>query len=183
VEEESRRLPAPPDERGRIRLDLVLEAAEVGSFDWDIREDVLSWDDRICRIFGIEPSDFDSRIATFWTMLLPEDVPHTEAAVQRAIDTCGDYHAEYRVRHPDGTVRWIDARGKVVPGADGRAHRMLGVARDSTELRLARDTAARALEHMADAFLAVDAGWRVTFLNRNAHGLVHFAHDDEAAAL
>lgn len=172
VEDEPRRLPTPPDERGQIRLDLVLEAAEVGSFDWDIRADVLTFDERICRIFGIDPAVFDSRIATFWSTLLPEDVPHTEAAVRRAIDTCGEYRAEYRVRHPDGSVRWIDARGRVVPGEDGRAHRMLGVARDSTELRLARDTAARALEHMADAFLAVDTGWRITFLNRNAEVLV-----------
>jgi PAS domain S-box-containing protein len=167
-----RRLPEPADEQGRTRLDLVLSAADVGSFDWYIREDVLVWDDRICRIFGIDPAEFDSRIATFWATLLPEDLPDVEQAMAEAIETLGEYVAEYRIRHPDGSVRWVEARGRVIAGADGTAHRLLGVARDSTEVRLARDTVARALEHMADAFLAVDSGWRVTFLNRNAEQLV-----------
>ncbi|HEX6935950.1 MAG TPA: SpoIIE family protein phosphatase [Actinomycetes bacterium] len=166
------RLPSPEDEQGRIRLDLVMAAAEVGSFDWDLRDDVLVWDERICHIFGIDPARFDSRIETFWATLLPEDVPAVQEAVQHALDTCGDYHAEYRIRHSDGSIRWVDARGRVVPDADGKPRRMLGVARDSTDLRLARDTVARALEHMADAFLAVDAAWRVTFLNRNAEVLI-----------
>ncbi|MCY7372246.1 MAG: SpoIIE family protein phosphatase [Spirochaetaceae bacterium] len=167
------RLPVPDDDGGRIHLDLVMAAAEMGSFDWDIREDVLVWDERICRIFGIDPETFDARIATFWAALVAEDVPAVESAVEIAIATCGEYEAEYRVRHPDGTVRWVDARGRVLAGADGQAHHLLGVARDSTELRLARDTVARALEHMADAFLAVDDSWRVTFLNHHAETLVN----------
>ena len=166
-----RRLPAVED-RERVRLDLIMAAAQVGTFDWDIVDDVLVWDDRICAMFGIDPATFDGRIASFWATLLPEDVAATEAAAGRAVETCGEYTAEYRVRHPDGSVRWIEAHGRVLPGEDGKARRMLGVARDSTELRDARDTVARALEHMADAFLAVDGSWRVTYLNRNAEGML-----------
>ena len=163
--------PGDPAE-GRVPLDLIMTAAAVGTFDWDVRDDVLLWDEQICDLFGIDPATFDGRIATFWATLVDDDVPATEEAVQRAIETCGEYAAEYRVRHRDGSVRWIEAHGRVLPGADGKAWRLLGVARDSTELRLARDTVARALEHMADAFVAVDAGWRVTYLNRNAESLI-----------
>ena len=49
---------------------------------------------------------------------------------------------------------------------------MLGVARDSSDQRLAKDTVARALEHMADGFLSVDSDWRVTYVNRNAEVFV-----------
>lgn len=160
------------DEPGRLHLDLVLEAADVGSFDWDVRADVLTWDDRICRIFGIDPSDFGGRIASFAEVVLPEDLPGVQRAMQVAIDTCGDYAAEYRIRRPDGTVRWVDARGRVLAGPDGVARRLLGVARDSTDQRLARDTVARALEHMADGFVSVDESWRVTYANRNAEVFV-----------
>lgn len=171
------RLPPPEDDRERIRLDLAMAAAEVGSFDWDLRENMLVCDERTCRILGIEPAMTDSRVASVWAALVPEDVPAVQGAVDAAIETCGEYAAEYRVRHPDGSVRWVEARGRVLAGADGLAHRMLGVARDSTELRRARDAVARTLEHMADAFLAVDAGWRVTFLNRNAEMLVGTGQD------
>lgn len=158
------------------RLDMVLSAAGVGSFDWDIAGDVLVWDERLCRIFGLAPKDFNGRIGAFYDAVLAEDLPDVLIAMQAAIDSCGDYHAEYRVRHPDGTVRWVDASGQVLPGPDGSPARMLGVARDSTELRHARDTVARTLEHMADAFLAVDTGWRVSYINRPAAELMGVDH-------
>ena len=88
------------------------------------------------------------------------------------MDRCGEFHSEYRVLLPDGSVRWVDARGRVFCGPEGEPTRMLGVARDSTELRTARDTVARALEHMADAFVSVDTGWRVTYVNRPAADLM-----------
>lgn len=162
-------LPSAADDGPRqTHLDLVLEAADVGTFDWHIPTGRLVWDDRLCRLFGIDPGEFDGDVGTFLRAVLPEDMAGVRAAMQAAIDSCGDYEAEYRIRRPDGSVRWVEARGRCLPGGDGRAQRMLGVARDSTEQRLARDTVARALEHMADAFLSVDTGWRVTFANRNA---------------
>lgn len=170
--EPARHLPTPADEQSRVRLELAMSAAQVGSFDWDVREDVLLWDERICAVFGIDPADFDSRIASFWQRVLPEDVAATQAALDAAMATCGEYAAEYRVRWPDGTVRWVEAKGRVLPGADGEAARLVGVALDTTELKQARDTVARALEHMADAFVAIDSGWTVTYLNHNAEALM-----------
>jgi PAS domain S-box-containing protein len=160
------------DPIGGIHLDLVMAAAGVGWFDWDPRLDHLVFDERACRLFGIDPETFDHRVASFWERVHPEDVADVEAAVQHALETCGSYEAEYRVVLPGGDVRWVEARGKVLSGEDGTAARMLGVARDTTDLRTARDTVARALEHMADAFVAVDRSWRVTYLNRNAEALL-----------
>ena len=67
---------------------------------------------------------------------------------------------------------WVRDRRRPPCPTGWQARGLLGVARDSTELRLARDTVARTLEHMADAFVAVDAAWRVTYLNRNAESLI-----------
>ncbi|MDQ1629548.1 MAG: hypothetical protein QOI54_3292 [Actinomycetota bacterium] len=162
------------------RLELVLNAADVGSFDWDITQDRLVWDDRTCRIFGLSPADFDGHIGAFYDAVLPSDLPDVLVTMRHAIATCGEYHAEFRVRHPDGSIRWVDARGRVTAGRDGTAARMLGVVRDSTELRLARDTVARTLEHMADAFLAVDETWRVSYINRPAAELMRVDHGTAA---
>ena len=164
----ARHLPEESDGSRQISLDLVLDAAQVGWFDWDVRADHLVFDDRMCHLFGLDPAAFDHRVASFWATLYPDDRPGVEAAVEAALESCGEYVAEYRVPLADGTLRWIEARGRVVAGADGRAQRMLGVARDSTDQRLARDTVARALEHMADGFLSVDRAWQVTYTNRNA---------------
>ena len=167
-----------PEFRARPRdpqeghLDLVMRAARVGWFDWDVRADHLVLDDRMCGMLGIDPRTFDHRVASFWDRVHPEDLSRVEAAVRASLLACDDYVAEYRVVLPDGGQRWIEARGRVLAGEDAEATRMLGVVRDSTELRLARDGVARALEHMADGFLSVDLAWRVTFVNRHAEVLV-----------
>jgi PAS domain S-box-containing protein len=155
----------------------ALAAAGVGSFDWDVTTGQLVWDQRLCGIFGLDPATATPRIETFQDLIVPEDAADVVAAMKAAVRSCGEYVAEYRIRRPDGRVRWVAARGRVLPGPDGRAARMLGLVRDSTHMR--RDVAARALEHLADAFVAVDAGWRVTFVNRHAATLLGV--DPEAA--
>jgi PAS domain S-box-containing protein len=172
-----------PHSLTRARLALAVDAAGLGTFDWDIRTGRLDWDDRLCEVFGLDPADFDSRIDTFFDALLPEDRSAVEDAVGAAIDTCGEYEAEYRVRHPDGSIRWVEARGRVYPGPDGEPARMLGVARDSTEVRSARDTVARTLEHMADGFLTVDRTWRIGYANHQAERVLGLLHDGLVGAL
>ena len=166
------RLPGPAVEPAHVRLQLALAAAEVGSFDWDVATGELRWDERTHRIFGTDPSAFRPHVDSFWELVHPADVPGVERAVGAAIAHQGEYAAEFRIRRPDGAVRWVGARGRVLAGDGGAARWMLGVARDSTELRSAREVAARALEHMADAFLAADAAGLVTYLNPQAERLL-----------
>jgi PAS domain S-box-containing protein len=149
-----------------------MAAGGLGWFDWQVPVDHLALDPRAYELFGFDRETFDHRVASFWKVLHPEDRPGVEAAVQAALESCSDYVAEYRVVLPGGAVRWVEARGRVVAGADGTAARMLGVARDTSDQRLARDTVARALEHMADGFLSVDDGWIVTYANKNAEVFV-----------
>lgn len=111
--------------------------ARIGIFDWEFRTGLLQWDDRLCGLVGVDPDTFDASIETFWSMVLPDDVPSVERAVEAAVRVCGEYAAELRVRGPDGVVRWLHAYGRVLTGDDGSAERMVGIVRDSTALRLA----------------------------------------------
>lgn len=149
------------------QLELTLSAADTGSFDWDLLNDDLRWDDRLVDLFDYERDTFGGRIADFTARLHPDDRDRVTEALKRTIDTAGDLSVEYRIVRSDG-VRWVQARGRVLTDPDGRAVRLLGVAHDSTELREARDRVARVLESMTDAFFSVDPDWRFTFLNAEA---------------
>src|SRR5688500_18750466 len=83
-----RRLTGSDDERGGLHRDLVMAAAGVGWFDWDVRADHLDLDERTCRLFGIDPATFDHRVATFWAALYPEDLPSVEVLVSEALESC-----------------------------------------------------------------------------------------------
>jgi PAS domain S-box-containing protein len=150
----------------RLRWDVAIEAADIGGFDWDLPSDRVDWDTRMQRLFGYGPGEFVPHISEAFRRISPEDRPSLDAAIASAVESCGDYRAEFRVQLPDGRVRWIAARGRAVAGPDGTAERLLGAAYDTTEVRQARDEAVQLLDTMATGFLSVDRSWTVTYLNR-----------------
>jgi PAS domain S-box-containing protein len=152
-------------EASRVRWDIALDAAGVGSFDWELRTGRLDWDERMQALFGYLPGEFVPTIETGFERVHADDRPALDAAIAHAVATRGDFHSDFRVRWPDGELRWLSARGRVLGAADGEAARLLGTAQDVTAVRTARDEAARLLETMTTGFVAVDRSWRVTYLN------------------
>ena len=115
------------------RLSLAFEAAALGWWDWDTREEVVHWSPQLERIFGYGPGEFDGSLARYRGHLHPEDGTQLQDAVQRALD--GDqagYHVRHRIRRVDGEQRWLDGYGRVVRGAEGE-RRILGVVLDVTD--------------------------------------------------
>jgi PAS domain S-box-containing protein len=163
------------------RLELALEAADIGSFDLDPGSGRLLSDDRMVRLFGYEPAGVDQRLDSFLVRLHPEDRERVTEAVDHAFGTRGELATEYRVVHPDGQVRWVETRGRVLGAGD--APRLLGVAYDSTELRDARDRLSRLLETMTDAFYSLDREWRFTYVNRQAEQLLSRRRDELLGAV
>ena len=136
-------------ESDRQRWELAVSAGGVGSFDWDLVTDRLDWDDRLMELFGYDDDSFVPHIDSFTARLHPEDVAPTDAIIAEAIAVSGRYRAEYRVVWPDGTVRWVAARGQVTRDVDGRPVRMLGVAFDVTEAHQARTLVQRTRDRLA----------------------------------
>ncbi len=149
------------------RWQLAIDAAGVGSFDWDLVTGELRWDDRLLAMFGYGRDDVRT-IADFEARLHPEDVPRVRGVLAAARASCSGWSAEYRVVHPDGTLHWITARGRALAGRDGTAERMLGAAYDSTDQRLGEASLVRVLESMSAAFYSLDAAWRFTYVNAEA---------------
>ncbi len=137
----------------RVRWGLAIDAAGIGTFDWDLRTGELLWDERLIRMFGYTVEDFGHSIEAFNERLHPDDLPRVSEALQTSIETCGEYDSEYRVVLPDGETRWVHARGRTVADARGRAARVLGAAYDTTGERAGEVRVARVLEAMPAALL------------------------------
>ncbi len=158
------------------RLELALQAADIGSFDLDVTTQELRWDPRLIELFGYDADTFVPHRDSFDDRVHPEDLQRVSEAVTAAVSTSGDLAVEYRIVRPDGTVRWVEARGRVL-GVAG-AQRLLGVAYDSTRLREARDRLSRLLETMTDAFFSLDHEFRFTYVNRRAEELLQRRRDE-----
>lgn len=156
----------------RLVWQMAIDAGGVGAFDWDLVTGELRWDERLLTLFGRSADEFGGTIEAFNACVHPDDRARVGRALSAAIATCGRYEAEYRVVLPDGGLRWVSARGSALPGAEGTAVRVLGVASDVTAAREEEASVSRVLEAMPAAYYHLDAQWRFTYVNARAAELL-----------
>ena len=122
---------------------LALDAASLGWWQYDPVTRVSTWDDGYLRIFGVSgharPND-----EILAELIHPDDLPALWAKVEAALDPADPraYDAEYRIRRPDGRVRWIEAHGIATfegVGSERRAVSLVGTVEDITERRHAEE--------------------------------------------
>ena len=119
------------------RLSLATSAAKLGVVDFNIAENLLSFDRRGCQLHGFaEQDEYLIDYAGYQKALHPEDREKVDNAILKAIADHGDLHLQFRVILPTGQVRNIESFVKVTPDAHGRAIRMLGVCRDITQQKV-----------------------------------------------
>ncbi|TYP86523.1 SpoIIE family protein phosphatase [Blastococcus xanthinilyticus] len=164
-------------EAHRLRTELAIDAAGIGSFDWNLVTGRLLWDDRMLTLLGYERADFDESIGSFVTRVHPDDRERTQEALQSAIETVGEYEAEFRVVLPSGETRWIRGRGRAVADDRGTAVRLLGAGYDTTPQRQEDVRIARLLEAMKAAFFSLDRDWRFSYVNAEAERVLGAARE------
>jgi PAS domain S-box-containing protein len=142
--------------RGEARLRFALDAALMGTWDWDLATQSVRWSDNLERIHGLPAGTFDGTFASYEREIHPEDRERIFASIQRALTEGTPHEVEYRIVAPDGTVRWVEGKGRV-EYADGKPVRMTGVCMIVTrrkEAEAARLAAAEEASRLKDEFLA-----------------------------
>ena len=144
---------------GQKRLAEAQEIAHLGSWEWNITQNSVSWSDELYRIYGLAPGEFPATYEAYIARIHPDDRARVHEAVQRAYRTQMPFEFEERVIRPSGEVRWLLSQGRVTCDDRGQPVRMTGTCQDITERkRTEAELAARAealersneeLEHFA----------------------------------
>jgi PAS domain S-box-containing protein len=119
------------------RLALALEAAQL--WTWDMVLGTTVWDVRLEELHGMAPGAFGGAFEDWVAALHPGDRAECLDRVNRALAAPGPYELLHRTIWPDGSVHWIECRGRVLVDQDGQATGTTGVAADVTE-RKARES-------------------------------------------
>ena len=121
-------------ENEKERLQLALEAASAGVFEWSIPEDNRTWDESVLEIFGLDEAPGST--GELLGHVHPDDQADVQEAMGTAIGTPGKRtcQVEYRVPGPDGSNRHVRARGLITRNDEGKAIRMTGFYQDRTEI-------------------------------------------------
>ncbi len=129
-------------------LDLVTDGAQVGTWAWNRITGDIEWNAWHARLFGHPAVAGLWRHEDFAERIHPDDLPGLVGAIFAAADSGELYQHEFRVVHPDGTVRHVRGQGRVVAGDP---FRMVGIAVDVTESVEAAERERRLLHRLADA--------------------------------
>ena len=124
------------------RLRLALGAARMGTWERNLLTGKDIWSAQQQELFGLKPGSFSDTHQAFLGLVHPDDRQGLENSVRRALE--GDeYHSEYRIILPDGTVRWMAGTGDVIRDSEGRPTHMVGVTMDITSRKLAEEERAK----------------------------------------
>ncbi|MEM6252818.1 MAG: PAS domain S-box protein [Cyanobacteria bacterium P01_D01_bin.156] len=148
------------------RLDLALEAAGIGIWDWDIPCNRVVWDHRLHRLYGTSPETFGEDYDAWVRRIHPEDRTAVEAAIQSALRDEAIYDIEYRVIHANGTIHYRKADGLVQWDDQGTPMRMIGTNYDIT----ARKNAENLLIETEKRFTSLAATAPVGIFRADTHG-------------
>jgi PAS domain S-box-containing protein len=143
--------------RSEQRLRFALDAAWMGTWDWNLSTQAVQWSENLERIHGLPAGTFDGTFSSYEREIHPDDRERVLASAQRAIAEGVPHEVEYRIVAPDGTVRWVEGKGQVEYDEQGRPIRMTGVCMIVTrrkEAEIARLSAAEESSRLKDEFLA-----------------------------
>jgi PAS domain S-box-containing protein len=118
---------------GEQRMRFCLEAANIGTWDWDIESGSVRWSENMERIHGQLPGSFGGNVEAFQEGIHEVDRRRVSDAVQQALEGDGKFHAEYRQVRADGSFGWMEAHGQVLYDSSHRPKSMMGVCREISE--------------------------------------------------
>jgi PAS domain S-box-containing protein len=130
------------------RLKAALDAANTGTFRWNIRTGALEWDENLDRLFGLPLNQTIRNLEVFIGAVHPDDRAGVIEQCEKCATLGSDFDMEFRVIWPDGSLHWLDDKGKTFRGKDGGPEYMTGACVDITARKNSEEALKRSEENL-----------------------------------
>ncbi|HXV84690.1 MAG TPA: MASE1 domain-containing protein, partial [Candidatus Binatia bacterium] len=138
------------------RLQVALAAGQMGAWEWNFSTNRVNWSSNLEAIHGLTPGTFGGSFEDFKRDIHTEDLALVLERIEKTLATRSDYHVAYRIKRPDGAMRWVEAFGQVLLDLNGTPEGLAGVCMDITERRHAEEM----LGHRTHALETVNQEFR-----------------------
>ena len=167
----------------QVRLNSALAAGAIGTWTWDLVNDSLAADEFTARMFSIEPDAAAKGLPAevYLQAVLEEDQPQVADGLAHAIESCGFYDIEYRVRQKTGGLRWLQAKGRVEGDTAGNALRFHGAVMDITERKRTEGRFRRLVDSNAQGVIFWNTKGEITGANDAFLRIVGYTREDQQA--
>ena len=149
------------------RLRLALDATRDGLWDWDVSRRKVFFSEGYARLLGLTPQTLGDTREDWAARLHPDDVERALHALNAELSD-QPYENIYRLRHADGSYRWIHSRGRLLRDENGQPQRFIGIASDITQQRAIDDSlrqAAAVFDATQEGVLVTNAEQRIVHVN------------------
>lgn len=120
-------------QRIQERLELAQKAGKIGTFEWSIPSNEITWTAELEALYGLVPGSFNGRYDDWIQTLHPDDRRNTEQELWQAVRVGQGLDTEFRIILPNGEIRWIAVKSSLFHDLTGKPMRMIGIHMDITE--------------------------------------------------
>ncbi len=152
------------------RLNEAQHIAQIGSWELDIINNILTWSDEIYKMFGIDPGKFGASYEDFLDGIHPDDRDAVNDAYSNSLKTRLPYAIDHRLLLSDGKIKYVHEQCETFYNEDGKPVRSLGTVQDITERRLAEMALQDAYEYIQK--LISSANVMIVGLNASGHVVI-----------
>lgn len=140
------------------------EIAKLGSWEWDVQKDRITWSAELFKLFGVNPDHTTLTYDTYLQLIHPEDAKSMNQTITTAFKKKTSFKADHRILLTDGTVKFIHSEGRPILDDHGKAVKMAGTAQDVSEMHVL-DVAKRDFISLASHQLRTPASGVKAFLS------------------
>jgi PAS domain S-box-containing protein len=132
-------------------LEDAQEAGGVGTWSLDLRTQRVYWSKQAYTNLGLDPATTEPGLEALFSVVHPDDLHYVKAITAALFDPEAAHEMEYRVVLPDGAVRWLHGRSRLVLDEAGQPLRLLGLDQDITERKRAEEELLRSQQALTNA--------------------------------
>ena len=164
------------------------QVAHVGSWNWDLEGDTVTWSDEHYRIFGLLPQEMVMTYDRFLSLVHPDDRGVVQGVIEKVLRDRQPFDYSLRTLHQDGTGRVVQSRGQAVFNEAGKPVRMFGTVQDITERKAADEALRRQKEilqivfdHIPVMINFIDSASRAQLVNRHWEQVLGWSQEEAQA--
>lgn len=149
-------------EAAMMRISLATNTGNIGIWEYDTVSGVLHWDERMFKLYGVLPENFNNTYDIWEQYVHPEDLEQSRIDLNKAIETSTPLDTEFRILWPNGEIRYIKAKANFLYNSEKKPALMIGVNYDLTELKQQKEALVVEKENVEAALSKIEAIFSAT---------------------